>query len=324
MVTYDGKGYDYYWTSVDDAGEGVKNIIRIDKLEENHIESDLKASDITTLRGIDGRDETIVISKANGCQKEGANDATSQVNGETGEVERRAFVIIKRTANKAGQLASVGDDIYIFKGGNPNNYVRFNGETWRVLGIYGDRVKIMRSTSIPDPSYKNSSGASSAWLESAVRTKLNDTFYNTLSDDLKAMIDDGLWYTGTCAAASTALEAYQCAKTLTDNAKVGLISSYEFLYASAGAGCTSVSGKSGSFDTMCGLRANDWLTGSNLWTLNPNGSTSVLYIHSSGMVHSNSMATFSSKPIVYLKSQVEIKSGSGTSASPYQFELNNE
>ena len=41
IVTYDGKGYTYYWTSVDDAGQGVRGIIKSDKLDEDDIESDL-------------------------------------------------------------------------------------------------------------------------------------------------------------------------------------------------------------------------------------------------------------------------------------------
>ena len=85
VVTYDGKGYTYYWTSVDDAGQGIKNIVRVDKLDVDNVESDLKDSEISTLRGIDGRSKTVIISEQNNCKKEGANDAGPQVNGETGE-----------------------------------------------------------------------------------------------------------------------------------------------------------------------------------------------------------------------------------------------
>ena len=45
-VIYDGKGYNYYWISVDDAGQGISNITPLDKLEAKQIESDLKDSDI--------------------------------------------------------------------------------------------------------------------------------------------------------------------------------------------------------------------------------------------------------------------------------------
>ncbi len=71
VVTYNGKGYDYYWTSVDDSGQGIKDIIKSDKLDVNNIESDLSIDDIKTNRTIDGRSKVILITERNNCQKEG-------------------------------------------------------------------------------------------------------------------------------------------------------------------------------------------------------------------------------------------------------------
>ena len=45
-VIYDGIGYKYYWISVDDAGEGINELIAYDKLDTDDIKSDLKDSDI--------------------------------------------------------------------------------------------------------------------------------------------------------------------------------------------------------------------------------------------------------------------------------------
>jgi prepilin-type N-terminal cleavage/methylation domain-containing protein len=72
VVTYNGKGYDYYWTSVDDAGQGIKEIVKSDKLDIDNIESDLSIDDIKTNRIIDGRNKVILIKNRNGCKKEGA------------------------------------------------------------------------------------------------------------------------------------------------------------------------------------------------------------------------------------------------------------
>ena len=86
VVTYDGKGYDYFWTSVDDAGQGVKNIVKYDKLDTDDISSDLTANDISTLRTLDGRGKVIRITDRNGCKKEGAvTENLIPVNSETGE-----------------------------------------------------------------------------------------------------------------------------------------------------------------------------------------------------------------------------------------------
>lgn len=84
IVTYNGKGYDYYWTSVDDAGEGIPKIVKYDSLNEDDINSDMTSDDISTLRGIDGRSKSVKISKDNGCEKEGANPVQILVNTNTG------------------------------------------------------------------------------------------------------------------------------------------------------------------------------------------------------------------------------------------------
>ena len=86
VVTYDGKGYDYFWTSVDDAGQGVKNIVKYDKLDTDDISSDLTIEDISTLRTLDGRGKVILITERNSCKKEGAiTENLISVNSETGE-----------------------------------------------------------------------------------------------------------------------------------------------------------------------------------------------------------------------------------------------
>ena len=66
IVTFSGKGYNYYWMSVDDAGEGIKNVTALDKLDEDDIESDLNALDVYENVGIEGRKNISVIN--NDCR----------------------------------------------------------------------------------------------------------------------------------------------------------------------------------------------------------------------------------------------------------------
>ena len=69
VVTFDGKGYEYFWTSIDDSGQGIKDLVRYDKLDTDRIESDLKIDDITINRGLDGRNKVILITERNNCKK---------------------------------------------------------------------------------------------------------------------------------------------------------------------------------------------------------------------------------------------------------------
>ena len=320
VVTYDGNSYTYYWTSVDETGQGIKNIIRFDNLNADIIESDLDSNDISTLRGIGRRKKTAVISENNNCQKEESNNAMLQVSDETGEELPAILLTIDELKEvMMPHLNSIGNDNYISKGQDVNNYVMFNGELWRVLGIYGNKLKIMRTISIPDPSYKENRHDSNSWTTSYLRSNLNNSYYNSLSREAKNMIEMGVWYIGDSNETSTAVAAYNEAKTATDTAYVGIIATYEFLYSSDGNNCDNVSGDIYHF-IECGSEDHSWITiGSSLWTLNARKNTDqdVLYIHSDGYIHSNEYATFSSFPTVYLKSNVVIIGGSGSRTNPY-------
>ena len=43
-----------------------------------------------------------------------------------------------------------------YYGSNPNNYVRFNNELWRIIGVFGNNVKLVRSESLGDLSWDSS------------------------------------------------------------------------------------------------------------------------------------------------------------------------
>ena len=109
VVTFDGKGYEYFWTSIDDSGQGIKNLIRYDKLDTDSIESDLKSDDILIDRGLDGRSKVILIRESNNCQKEGSIPAGSQVDSKTGE--EKSPVIYPEGKDK--DTVAIGDIVKI-------------------------------------------------------------------------------------------------------------------------------------------------------------------------------------------------------------------
>ena len=61
LVTYNGDGYDYYWTSRDTTGQGVRNIVKYEHLTEDDIVSGISAGDITPNVGIGTRSKIILI-----------------------------------------------------------------------------------------------------------------------------------------------------------------------------------------------------------------------------------------------------------------------
>ena len=337
VVTYDGNGYTYYWTSNDDSGQGIKNIVRVDKLDTDNVESDLKDSEISTLRGIDGRSKTVVISEANGCEKEGSNDAESYINSTTGEIDNSASTIVKYAAQSANQLVSIGDNNYIFKGSNPNNYVRFNNENWRIIGIYNNQLKIQIEKSIWYRVYNTISPYSNKWVDSELKTFFNTTYYNDKLTDSKSrsMIDNNSeWYVGEASYRETASESYENAKLATwkgidtNDPGIGTVASYEFLYASAGEGCYNRIGYEYMEDN-CGKLTNDWLyPDGGSWTLTPSKSYGygtegyALQIIATGYVFYQFVPNeYMSYPSVILKPSVKITGGTGTKTDQYILDI---
>ena len=125
------------------------------------------------------------------------------------------------------QLKATTDYRYI--GANPNNYVKFNDELWRIIGVFDvddgtgkieKRMKIRRNESIGNYSwnYTSSGSAINEWKTAQLNTLLNSgayynrttgSYYNNstsasnvdfistgLTDEAKAMIGDAKWYLG--------------------------------------------------------------------------------------------------------------------------------
>ena len=108
---------------------------------------------------------------------------------------------------------------YRYTGKNPNNYVKFNNELWRIIGVIPtedtsgkveNRLKIIRNTLIGDKYWNsceytyntdiytcNDSGKYlNDWTGATLNTYLNTTYYNTLSTDAKNMIGTTKYYLG--------------------------------------------------------------------------------------------------------------------------------
>ena len=86
---------------------------------------------------------------------------------------------------------------YRYYGADPNNYVTFNDETWRIIGAFHNiddgtgiretRLKIIRDESIGSYSYGSSSSSVNSgrgvndWSKSDLMTELNTLYYNSTS-----------------------------------------------------------------------------------------------------------------------------------------------
>ena len=126
-----------------------------------------------------------------------------------------------RTSNGLKKDNTVDTNIRYY-GSDPNNYVSFNNELWRIIGIFGNNVKLVRSEKLGDLSWDSSESSVNGghgvneWSQSDLKNYLNTMYYggtevtcyggsnnttaicptNKLDDASKTLIDNHLWNTG--------------------------------------------------------------------------------------------------------------------------------
>ena len=239
---------------------------------------------------------------------------------------------------------------YRYRGANPKNYVTFNNEVWRIIGVFPtddgtgkieNRIKIIKDQSIGNK-YWDTSGeyGSNNWARPAtLNTELNTTYLNSLDSTAQNMIGDAKYYLGgykDTTITSEVMYSYERKiKNTTSNefyygtnpnnlvGKLGLMYASDYGYAASDECKQTLNNYN---NTTC--KNNNWLFKSNNeWILpqNANDSGGVFYFYSGGGVSCNYRAggwQFAVRPGLYLKSSVQIIGGSGTSTDPYVIGIN--
>ena len=105
---------------------------------------------------------------------------------------------------------------YRYRGASPKNYVTFNNETWRILGIFPtddgtgkieNRIKLIRNESVGDKYWNNCTSTNDLqcddtnkyyndWTGATLNTYLNGTYLNSLDSTSKSLISNAKYYLG--------------------------------------------------------------------------------------------------------------------------------
>ena len=70
-----------------------------------------------------------------------------------------------------------------YEGANPNNYVSFNDELWRIIGVFGDNIKLVRSEPLGELSWDSSDETINLgygineWSQADLKEYLNTKYY---------------------------------------------------------------------------------------------------------------------------------------------------
>ena len=228
-----------------------------------------------------------------------------------------------------GTTSSLDGGNIRYYGADPNNYVSFNNELWRVIGVFKDiddgegnkevRIKIIRSESIGDYQWDDDKND---WSMSTLQTYLNGSYLDDLTSESQIMVSNVVWNLGIYDNAS--IYANQFYKYERESpewlGKVALMYPSDYLYSSNLESCTTHANnwyRSGCADTS-------WIFYNQYeWVLTPYDYvwlfTHAFYIDSSGRIGNGIIVSnkYASRPVLYLNSTVLITGGDGTSSNPY-------
>ncbi len=264
------------------------------------------------------------------------------------------------TSDDAAKDCLVNENGYRYEGKNPNNYVLFNDELWRVIGVFSMRtssgatenlVKLIRNETLDGLAWHGSN--TNDWSAATLQQQLNNGYLNAtdttcnfydlntktcyfsetgINSTAREMIESVVWNLGGTSSTSATAEVFYNAERGTTvysgrptewTGKVGLMYPSDYGYAVLASSCARTTNLGDYDSTACA--GNNWLKSDSIqWTLTPRSSNSnlVFYVASHGYLYSsNAPSGNGARPSIYLKSNIAIMGGYGTIDSPYQLSV---
>ena len=239
-----------------------------------------------------------------------------------------------------------------FAGKSPNNYVTFNEENWRIIGLVNvmtseneveQRVKLIRDESLGNITWNTNN--TNNWAQSSLENLLNMGDYynkteeyskNGLSDIAKQMIEEVTWNIGGSSRVHSlaAEDFYHLERGMlsydnqpyTWTGKIALFYPSDYAYAVARLDENSKCLSSYLQEWFSECYQNDWLYDSSnrQWTLTQHSgrSAGVFYISNpTGIIAATTVVyetDYIVKPTLYLNTNVKIYDGNGTEEAPFE------
>ena len=183
---------------------------------------------------------------------------------------------------------------YIYKGQVENNYVNYSGFLFRIVKINEDNsIKLVTDTSIVNLKLKNH------YKTSDIRNYLNDDGLEDTGIFYNQLIYPEMYLKSTSFCIQETLENHNCVEQIND--KVGLLTYKEYVQA---------------------LGNESYLNnGTYYWLMSTSAQN--YYVFTEGGVSSETNGYYGIRPVITLKDNVKVVSGSGTKEDPYKIEKNN-
>ena len=319
------------------------------------LKSDINMSKYTVKQEIDDSKTNISLT---GCTfKFKVNVSTVEETGAdtliklTNNQSESGLYTITHSADNTLQIgATESITEYRYRGASPKNYVTFNNEVWRILGIFPtddgtgkieNRIKIIKDQSIGNKKWDT--GNSNNWARPAtLNTELNTTYLNSLDSTAQNMIGNAKYYLGGYSGFNSSVDFYfyeRKIKNTTSNefyngtnpnsfiGKLGLMYVSDYGYASSNCENKIIFDYNSPSNDIRACNGTNWLFKGNdyQWLLpqRANNSNDAFFVYSDGFGNLGNVSDIQIgvRPVLYLISSVKITGGNGTSSSPYTLGL---
>ncbi len=284
-----------------------------------------------------------------------SDDVTCDINFSTITKTNLNDYIIGLAGTIQGTGEVVNENGYRYEGKSPNNYVWFNNEYWRIIGVFDSAshgqdgknlVKIIRADVLDGLAWHKSNTKN--WKTASLNKLLNGAYYNAqdgtssgycygfsttvmancdytkrgIQSGYRGMIANVTWYLGIGSDISQTVKTfygYERGSTGTTG-YIGLMYPSDYGYSVLSSSCARSTWLKSYGSAECA--GQSWLYGKGYeWTLTPSSSdsTRALYLYAEGGIGYNYGVAvgFGSRPVLYLDASVYKIDGDGSLNNPY-------
>lgn len=223
---------------------------------------------------------------------------------------------------------------YVYRGSNPDNYIEFNNELWRIISKEADGTyKIIRNDSLGGIAFDDgNANPTNDWsAPTSLNIHLNSNYYDSLSDDAKSLIVSHDYGVGLVERNNNLAEQIADENSKIWNGKIGLLTVSDLLNANSNMKeCGTLILRNGSkcknSEWLIKLAGYEWS-----WTLSSSseigddlfnrvwvfGRDSIITVGADDM-YSIGRDVF---PVVYISSDIQF-SGNGMKSSRFSLKYN--
>ena len=231
---------------------------------------------------------------------------------------------------------NTGKPTYYFRGNVTNNYVKFAGQTWRIVRVNEDgTIRIVMQDGINNnTNYKFNSNYNNYtymyYTNSQVKTTLESWYQTNIGSkaDLAKNVASGAYYceqakvkyhdsytpgNATMTTYNKYTPNFKCSSDGNNkgvvNASVGLLTYDEVVYA-------------GGYHAQTNRKYYLYNSANTMWTMSPagftSGSANVWYVITSGDLYNGNVTNIDAiRPVINLTANTQISSGDGTKENPF-------